>query len=92
MADVQLVFEIRSFEIQTPANEAVVQLSAKLVNERNGRIYNARIFTRRVPVAAVDAPNAARALDAALSGVMLDVVRWVSGSAMPPTATESAAS
>src|SRR5215212_4445936 len=92
VADVQLVSEIRSFEIQTPANEAVVQLSAKLVNERNGRVYNGRIFTRRVPVAAVDAPNAARALDAALSGLMLDVVRWVSGSSMPPTPTESAAS
>jgi len=91
VADVQLVSEIRSFEIQTPSNEAVVQLSAKLVNEQNGRIYNGRIFTRRVPVTAVDAASAARALDAALSGVMLDVVRWVSGAPMPARATESEA-
>jgi cholesterol transport system auxiliary component len=91
-ADAQLVSEIRSFEIQTPANEAVVQLSAKLVNEQTGRIYRGRIFTRRVPVAAVDAPSAARALDTALSGVMVDVVRWVSDAPMPVRATESEAS
>jgi cholesterol transport system auxiliary component len=88
--DVQLISEIRSFEVQTPANEAIVQISAKLVSD-NGRIFNARIFTGRVPVAAVDAPNAARALDTALTGVMLDVVRWVSGSPMPAKPSESAA-
>ncbi|HEX2136788.1 MAG TPA: ABC-type transport auxiliary lipoprotein family protein [Microvirga sp.] len=81
-ADVQLISEIRSFEIQTPANEAVVQISAKLVSDQ-GRIINGRIFTGRVPVAAVDAAHAARALDAALSGVMLDVVRWVTASRIP---------
>ena len=91
-ADATLISEIRSFQIETPANEAVVQLSAKLVSEQNGRIVNARIFTRRVPVAAVDAPHAAQALDAALSGVMLDVVRWVSGSAIPLRGEESAGS
>src|SRR5215211_4268425 len=67
--DVQLISEIRSFEVHTPANEAVVQISAKLVSDQNGRIFNGRIFTGRVPVAAVEAPNAARALDAALTGV-----------------------
>ena len=36
-----------------------------------------------VPASAVDAPNAARALDEALSVVMLDIVRWVSGSHLP---------
>jgi cholesterol transport system auxiliary component len=82
-ADAQLISEIRAFEIRTPANEAVVQLSAKLVNEQNGRIVDARIFTRRVPVAGVDAANAARGLDDALSGVMLEVVRWVSGARLP---------
>lgn len=90
-ADVQLVSEIRSFEIQTPANEAVVQISAKLVNDQTGRIVNGRIFTSRVPVAAIDAPHAARALDAALSGVMLDVVRWVGGSRVPLRTVENVA-
>src|SRR3712207_6629145 len=63
VADVQLVSELRRFEIATPASEAVVEISAKIVSDQNGRIVNGRIFRSRVPVAAVDAPNAARGLD-----------------------------
>jgi cholesterol transport system auxiliary component len=83
VADAQLVTEIRSFEVLTPDNEAFAQVSAKLVSERDGRIIRGRIFAARVPVGSVDAPNAARALDEALSAVMLDIVRWVSASPIP---------
>lgn len=83
VADVQLVSELRSFEIATPGNEAVVEISVKIVNDATGRIANGRIFRARTPVAAVDAANATRALDEALSIVMLDIVRWVSGSRLP---------
>ena len=93
VADVQLISELRSFEIATPGNEAVVEISVKIVNDSNGRIVNGRIFRARAPAAAVDAPNAARALDEALSAAMLDIVRWVSGSRLPrredPAATAS---
>lgn len=83
VADVQLVSELRSFEIATPGNEAVVEIAAKIVSDQTGRIVNGRIFRARVPAAAVDAANAARALDEALSVVMLDIVRWVSGAPLP---------
>jgi len=83
VADVQLVSEIRSFQISTPSNQAVVEISAKVVSDQSGRILNGRIFRAHVPVATVDGPNAARALDEALSSVMLDVVRWVSGMRLP---------
>jgi cholesterol transport system auxiliary component len=83
VADVQLISELRSFEISTPSNEAVVEMSVKIVSDQTGRIANGRIFRARVPAAAVDAANAARALDEALSVVMLDVVRWVSASPLP---------
>ena len=63
VADVQLISELRSFEISTPTNEALVEISVKIVSEQNGRIVNARIFRARVPTASVDAANAARALD-----------------------------
>jgi cholesterol transport system auxiliary component len=93
VADVQLISELRSFEIATPTNEAVVEISVKIVNDANGRIVNGRIFRSRAPVAAVDAANAARGLDEALSVAMLDIVRWVSGSRLPrredPAATAS---
>lgn len=83
VADVQLVSELRRFEIATPDNQAVAEISVKIVSDRDGRIVNGRIFRTSVPTSAVDAPNAARALDEALSVVMLDIVRWVSGSQLP---------
>jgi cholesterol transport system auxiliary component len=61
----------------------VAEISVKIVSDQNGRIVNGRIFRASVPASAVDAPNAARALDEALSTVMLDIVRWVSGSHLP---------
>jgi cholesterol transport system auxiliary component len=89
VADVQLISELRSFEISTPSNEAFVEMSVKIVNDSTGRIVNARIFRARVPAASVDAANAARALDEALSVVMLDIVRWVSGNKLPRRETAS---
>ena len=83
VADAQLISELRRFEIATPGNEAVVEISAKIVSERNGRIVNGRIFRGRVAAGAMDAANAVRALDEALSVVMLDIVRWVSASQLP---------
>ncbi len=83
VADVQLISELRRFEVETPSNEAVVEIAVKIVSDQTGRIANGRIFRARTPVAAVDAANAARALDETLSVVMLDIVRWVSGSPLP---------
>jgi cholesterol transport system auxiliary component len=83
VADIQLISELRNFEIATPGNEAFVEMSVKIVNDATGRIVNARLFRARVPAASVDAANAARALDQALSVVMLDIVRWVSGNRLP---------
>ncbi len=83
VADVQLVSELRRFEIATPDNQAVAEISVKIVSDRDGRIVNGRIFRANIPASAIDAPNAARALDEALSVVMLDIVRWVSGSQLP---------
>lgn len=78
-ADYQLNTEIRAFLIDAPAGEAVVELSVKLVDDRTGRIRAARVFSARTPVGAVDAGNAAQALDRSLSTVLLEVVRFVGG-------------
>jgi len=83
VADVQLISELRRFEIATPDNEAVAEIAVKIVSDQTGRIVNGRIFRASVPASAVDAPNAARALDEALSIMMLDIVRWVSTSHLP---------
>jgi cholesterol transport system auxiliary component len=76
-ADYVLNTEIRAFQIDASTGEAFVEMSAKAVNDRTGRITNARVFNARVPVAAIDAGNAAHALDRALSIVLLAIVRWV---------------
>lgn len=75
--DYQLNSEIRAFQIDVPTGQAVVELSVKLVQDRTGRIATTRIFTGRVPVGTIDAPNAAQALDRALSIVLVDIVRYV---------------
>src|SRR5919199_3549650 len=69
-ADYQLNTELRAFQISSATNEALVEISAKVVNDKSGRIAAARVFTARVPVATIDAPNAAQALDKALSTVL----------------------
>ena len=75
--DYQLNTEIRAFHVQAATSEAVVEISVKVVNDRNGRIVIARVFSGRESIAAVDAQNAAQALDRALSGVLVGIVRWV---------------
>lgn len=76
--DYLLSTEIRAFQINTPAGEAFVELSARLVHDRSGRIASAKVFSSRVPVGKVEAGAAAQALDQALSKVLVDTVRWTS--------------
>ncbi len=78
MADYQLVTDVRSFYVVTPGNEAVVELSVRLINARSGQIVKGRVFSARRPVGdSVNAGSAAVALDDALSSVLLEIVRWV---------------
>ena len=84
--DYQLNTELRAFQIEAATNEAFVEISAKAVDDQTGRIVAARIFNARVPVPTIDAANATQGLDAALSLVLLDIVRWAgTGSGAPPT-------
>ena len=84
-ADYLLNTDIRAFQISSATGEAVVEISAKLVNDKSGRIGSARVFSARVPVSGVDAASAARGLDQALSKVLLDIVRWAGSGAAPVT-------
>lgn len=77
--DLLLTSEIRSFQVEVPGNEALVEISAKIVSDRDGRVIGGRLFRARVPVAKVDAATVAPALDQALSTVLVDIARWISG-------------
>lgn len=77
--DFQLVSELRSFEIDAATGQAVVEITAKVVNDKTGRIVAAQVFSARRPLAGpVDGPTATRALDAALGEVLRDLVTWSS--------------
>lgn len=73
--DLQLNTDIRSFHIDAASGQAVVEITAKLVGDRSGRVQRARMFSARVP-AATDGAGAAQALDRALSQVLIEIVRW----------------
>lgn len=76
LPDWQLNLDIRNFAIDSATREAVVEISVKLVGDRNGRVRGTQLFTARVPVASIDADNAAVALNSALSQVLVGIVRW----------------
>lgn len=76
VADAQLNLDIRAFTVDAGAGEAVAEITAKLVNDRSGKVMGARLFTAREPVGSIEAGSAARALDAALSRLMLEMVGW----------------
>ncbi|MET7246492.1 ABC-type transport auxiliary lipoprotein family protein [Methylobacterium sp. EM32] len=76
-ADTILITELRAFDINAGTREAVVDLSAKLIQESSGTVVAAKVFQARVPVAGVNAPVAANGLDRALSLVLADMVRWI---------------
>lgn len=74
--DFQLNTEVRAFEIDVAAGVAVVELSVRAVSEASGRVARARVFRGTAPVGAVTAESAARALDAALQDVLVEIVGW----------------
>jgi cholesterol transport system auxiliary component len=78
--DYQLNSEIRSFHIEAETQEAVVEISAKIINDRNGRILATRTFSQRVAISSISTEEAAKGLDAALSLVMTDIRNWISAS------------
>ena len=77
--DTSLNSEIRRFEIDVTTNEAIVEISAKIVAESGGRIVAARIFTARTPGSASDGKAASAALDQALDRILRELVAWASG-------------
>ncbi|WP_375459771.1 ABC-type transport auxiliary lipoprotein family protein [uncultured Enterovirga sp.] len=76
-AEYQLNTDIRAFQLDAARGEAVVEISAKVLDARTGKIVNARVFSARTPVSDSAGGTVAQALDRVLSGVLLDIVRWV---------------
>lgn len=75
--DYQVITEIRSFEIATAgADTAVVEIFAKILNDRNGTVGAQKAFRATVPVRGSGAPAFVAALDGAFAQVAGEIVGW----------------
>lgn len=68
--------EIRRFEIDARRQEAVVEIAAKIVDERTNRMRPGRVFTARTPAPHTTGPAAAQALEDALETALRQIIRW----------------
>lgn len=80
VGEYQLNLDIRTFGVRVTAGapDAVVELSAKVIQLASGTIVAAQVFSARVPVSAMNGPGVTAALDAASNKVLTDVVMWSS--------------
>ena len=75
--DYKLDTEVREFGVLvSPQQQALVELSVKLVNTRTNRVIAAQVFTAQVDTGSVDGPSATAAINAAFGTVLVDLVRW----------------
>ena len=74
--DYQILTDIRAFEFATAEGLAKVEISAKLMDDRNGRVVASRVFSTAAPVPENTAVAVVAAMDVALQQVLADMVRW----------------
>lgn len=75
--DYQLITDVRAFEISAEgADRGVVEISAKLLNDRNGTVRAQRVFRAEVPSFGTDNAAYVAALDRAFARVTADIVGW----------------
>ena len=78
-ADFNLLIDIRGFHISAGSEVvAEVEIAAKIVGA-DGRIVDARTFRSTTPLAALDAPLAAKALNDSFAKVASEIVLWTCG-------------
>ncbi len=71
-----LTTDIRAFDINEEAREAVVEISAKIIRQGSGKIETTRIFIARTPVRTIDGAGSSTALNDALQNVLRQIVSW----------------
>lgn len=74
--DYQILTNIRAFELDAATNTAMVSLSVKIVNDRNGQVVGSRDFQATAPAASDGVDDAVFALDGAMDTVLAEMIRW----------------
>ena len=79
--DFQLVIDIRAFEYVSDGDDgfARVEISAKILNDRNGRVVSTKILTAEAPVTKDSAAGVVAGVDTALNEVLVELVSWTIG-------------
>lgn len=75
--DYALLTDLRAFEVSAADGTAVVEIAAKIVNERSGRIVAARVLRATVPAGATEGAGAVAAINEAFAQVATQLVLWV---------------
>ena len=73
----QAIFRPENWAVR-PHPMAEVEISAKVVTDRGGRVLAAKVFRASVPAASTEGPDAVSALDEAFQRVITDLVAWAS--------------
>ncbi|MGB3501027.1 MAG: ABC-type transport auxiliary lipoprotein family protein [Mesorhizobium sp.] len=78
--DYQLITEIRRFDIRLDGSDrAEVELFVRILNDRNGTVRAAKVFTAQAPVSGSGNAAYASALDAAFRAASVEIVDWAVG-------------
>lgn len=75
-ADYELDTDMRNFEVDAQTSEVHIDVAARLVDLRSGRVRDVQIFTVREPVPSVDISVVAPALDHAADQIMTRIVAF----------------
>ncbi|MEM5492064.1 ABC-type transport auxiliary lipoprotein family protein [Hoeflea sp. AS16] len=75
--DYKIITAIRAFEIKADAGEqAVVEISAKILNDRNGVVVATKVFRSTARVTGSGNAAYVQSLDRAFETVVQDIVAW----------------
>ena len=80
LGDYKLVMDLRRFEADYAGGalpSAVVEVNAKLVNNRDQRVIASRTFLQQRPATGIDVAKVAPAFEQALEAATADIVGWV---------------
>lgn len=74
--DYQVVTDIRAFEVDTAKNLANIEISVKLLNDKNGTVKAQQVFQSSARVSGSGNANLVKALDSAFADASRDIVAW----------------
>ncbi|MBZ5758233.1 ABC-type transport auxiliary lipoprotein family protein [Rhizobium sp. VS19-DR104.2] len=74
--DYQVVTDIRAFEIDTTKQAAVVEISAKILNDKTGTVRKQDVFRVAVPTTGTTNDAYVKSLDRAFASVSAQIVDW----------------